>query len=274
MLKITHIKSLTPELNLFHYNDIPVLVIKHSVGEAKIALQGAQLLSWKPQKAKHDILWLSNIASFQRGTAIRGGIPLCYPWFGGIQQPAHGTARLDLWALNDYKVNENSVWLQFHYLNQQNQRQAQLEINFTQDCELTFTHYGEKLAQAVLHSYFRVGDIHQVEVTHLPQQGLNCVTQQQENYPSSRKIDQHIDCVYSIPPSHKQNRIVDDSLKRQIMLEQQGASNLVLWNPWHKAMSDMTPNDYQQMICLETGSIDRPLQNGESIVLRLALLAD
>ena len=45
--------------------------------------------------------------------AIRGGVPLCYPWFGGVKQPSHGTARLRLWQLSDYDLQANKVRLEF-----------------------------------------------------------------------------------------------------------------------------------------------------------------
>ena len=78
------IQQLTPELTLEHINEIPVLILNHSVGSARIALQGAQLLNWQPKGAEQDIFWLSVIEPFTKGVAIRGGVPLCYPWFGGV----------------------------------------------------------------------------------------------------------------------------------------------------------------------------------------------
>lgn len=57
-MKTTLLKTLTPELHLVQHNDIPILYLKHAVGTAKISLQGAQLISWKPQNAKQDVLWL------------------------------------------------------------------------------------------------------------------------------------------------------------------------------------------------------------------------
>ena len=90
------IQQLTSELTLERINEIPVLTLNHPVGSARIALQGAQLLNWQPKGAEQDIFWLSEIEPFTQGVAIRGGVPLCYPWFGGVKQPSHGTARLRL----------------------------------------------------------------------------------------------------------------------------------------------------------------------------------
>ena len=103
-MKITFLKTLTSELNLVQYNDIPVLHLKHAVGTAKISLQGAQLISWKPQNAKQDVLWLSEVEPFENGNAIRGGVPICYPWFGGVKQPAHGPARMAVESLRYFSA--------------------------------------------------------------------------------------------------------------------------------------------------------------------------
>ena len=70
------IKQLAPELALFQYNEIPVLELNHPIGTAKISLQGAQLLSWKPLHTAQDVIWLSDIEPFNKGEAIRGGIPI------------------------------------------------------------------------------------------------------------------------------------------------------------------------------------------------------
>jgi len=104
-------QQITPELSLYAYNDIPVLHLQHAVGSVKIALQGAHLFSWQPTQCQQDVLWLSEIEPFETGTAIRGGIPICYPWFGNAGTPAHGFARTSLWQLSDYEIRTDKVRL-------------------------------------------------------------------------------------------------------------------------------------------------------------------
>lgn len=268
MQKIDSILSLAPELTLSYHNEIPILNLKHCVGEAKISLQGAQLLSWKPQGESHDLLWLSEIEPFQSGSAIRGGIPLCYPWFGETKKPTHGTARLSLWDLTACNIKADAVWLTFALFDEQ-KLQAELEMHFAQDLHLTFTHHGTEPAQAVLHSYFKVGEIAQVMINHLPEKAFNFISQEWEKVPTPRQIDQHTDCIYTTEQAHYQ--IIDSSFGRTITLTQQNASNLVLWNPWQTPKSAMQPHDYRQMLCLETGRIDQPLQPGEQMILRLSV---
>lgn len=268
-MKNTLLKTIRPELHLIQHNEIPVLHLKHAVGNAKIALQGAQLLSWQPKGVAHDVLWLSEIEPFQLGNAIRGGIPLCYPWFGGVKQPSHGTARIRLWQLSHYDLSADKVRLEFSLFSELNIIEAKVNMVFTDKCQVTFTHYGEQPAQVALHSYFNVGDIAQVEVQNLPETCFNSLTQQQENVPSTRVISENVDCIYSAEKSH--NQIVDHAFNRTISLNHHNASQLVLWNPWHKVTSGMCENAYQHMLCLETARIYQLLEFGESISVEIKL---
>lgn len=270
MTIITTIKEITPELSLKQYNEIPVLVLNHPIGNALISLQGAQLFSWRPKNCEKDLLWLSEVDPFAMGNAIRGGIPICYPWFGGVQSPAHGYARISLWQLSDYELNAEKVQLEFCLFSEKNLIEAKITMTFTQECEITFKHYGKEPAQLALHSYFNLSQIENITLPNLPTQCFNAITQQQEIVPSPRTIDQHTDCIYSIPSSTTSHKIVDKGYNRTIELTHHNASNVVLWNPWHKEMSGMTKDSYKTMVCLETARIHQPLSQGESVGLRIS----
>ncbi|HDR1021509.1 TPA: D-hexose-6-phosphate mutarotase [Pasteurella multocida] len=257
------IKQIAPSLSLVEYNQIPVLSLQHSVGSALIALQGAQLLQWKPTTAKQEVLWLSEVEPFQLGNAIRGGVPICYPWFGPVKSPSHGTACIRLWQLTDYQIDDEKVRLEFGLFSEDHLIEAKIAMIFSETCELIFTHYGEDEAQLALHSYFNVGDIAQIEVHGLTTTCLSNLTKQQETVPSPRKIAENVDCIYQI--DNAQNTIIDPMLQRHIKIEQQNSSDVVLWNPWHKATSGMSETGYQTMVCVETARISKPLQQGEQV---------
>ena len=89
--------------------------------------------------------------------AIRGGVPLCYPWFGGVKKPSHGTARLRLWQLSDYDLQANKVRLEFSLFSEYGVIEAKMKMEFTDKCTMTLTHLGQEPAQAALHSYFNIG---------------------------------------------------------------------------------------------------------------------
>lgn len=259
--------NLPAELRLTQFNEIPVLEINHAVGKAKISLQGAQLLSWRP-KNQQEILWLSEIEPFTLGNAIRGGIPLCYPWFGNAQKPIHGTARLRLWALHEYEIQTDKVSLTFTLLAENNQPEAQIQMIFSDKLQLIFTHLGEAPAEAALHSYFRVGDISQAEIQGLPTTCVNKLTEQTETAPSPRKITQAVDCIYDF--ANNPTTLLDENLHRKITITHQQASHIVVWNPWENTPSAMQPQDYKQMICIETARIlDNKLNKGESLSVEI-----
>ncbi|MDY4593847.1 MAG: D-hexose-6-phosphate mutarotase [[Pasteurella] aerogenes] len=264
------VKQITQALSLYQYNDIPILKLQHPLGEAEISLQGAQLLRWRPKSAQQDILWLSEIDPFVAGKAIRGGIPICYPWFGPIKEPMHGYARIRLWQLSDYQIDEQKVRLDFSLFSSDNLIEAKLTIIFTEQCELCLTHYGNEPAQAALHTYFNIGDIVPVQIEGLPTQCFNKLTEQQEKVPSPRTISENVDCIYQIQPPVTQ-KIVDPTFNRTIQIEQLEASNTVLWNPWHKPTSNMSENGYQTMVCVESAKLDQTMQQGDTIIVKISL---
>ena len=92
---------------------IPVFTFTPRRRHRQNRLARAHLFSWQPAHSKQDVLWLSDIEPFKAGTAIRGGIPICYPWFNNAGTPAHGFARTSLWQLSDYEIGSDKVRLVF-----------------------------------------------------------------------------------------------------------------------------------------------------------------
>ena len=254
--------TLPPTCQFVNYNDIPVLEIKHALMSAKISLQGAQLLSWKPTHANQDVFWLSEVEPFSLGQAIRGGVPICYPWFGATKQPAHGTARNRLWELTDYVEQEENVQLTFSLFDENKNLEAKMDMTLGETCELCFTHLGKEPAQAALHSYFHVQDIEKTELFGLPNTVFNSLTQQQQAVDSPRKIAELVDEIYL---AQGDSYIEDIGYQRQIEVAHQHASEIVVWNPWHKAMSGMNEQGYRTMVCVETARLSQLLQPNEQI---------
>ncbi|HDL5149887.1 TPA: D-hexose-6-phosphate mutarotase [Mannheimia haemolytica] len=248
-------------LKLIKYNELDVLEVNHNKFKAKIALQGAQLLSWQPYNAEQDVLWLSEIEPFRIGSAIRGGIPICYPWFGSIKEPAHGTARIQEWRLVEHTCSDENVGLVFALENK-----AKMEMMLGETCELYFTHLDPEPAQLALHSYFNIGDIEKVEVQGLPTRCFDKLTDQEVEVPSPRKISENVDCIY---PAQAVNFIQDFANQRTIKVEHINATETVLWNPWHNTVSAMTETAYQNMVCVETARINTLLQQNETLGVRV-----
>ncbi|WP_439327678.1 D-hexose-6-phosphate mutarotase [Lonepinella sp. BR2357] len=262
----TFVQSISNELSLYHYNDIPVLEVNHNVGSAKIALQGAHLFSWQPAHTKQDVFWLSEIEPFKQGSAIRGGVPICFPWFGNNGTPAHGFARTHLWDLTTHEISPNQVSLTFSLFAEDKTLIATIQMLFSEQCELIFTNYSQENAQLALHSYFNVGDIQQVQLHNLPTTTFNSLTKQQETVPSPRTIRENVDCIYSA--KNGATIIEDQAHQRTITVEHQNASDIVVWNPWHKPTSSMSETGYQTMVCVETARIKQALQQ-ESVGVKI-----
>lgn len=109
------IEQISPVLSRRKLDELDLIVVDHPQVKASFALQGAHLLSWKPA-GEEEVLWLSNNTPFKNGVAIRGGIPVCWPWFGPAAQqglPAHGFARNLPWALKSHREDADGVALTF-----------------------------------------------------------------------------------------------------------------------------------------------------------------
>ncbi|MDD0823449.1 D-hexose-6-phosphate mutarotase [Mannheimia sp. AT1] len=257
------IKSISPELNIVKYNELAILEVNHPKAKAKIALQGAQLLSWQPYNATQDVLWLSDIEPFKIGTAIRGGVPICYPWFGNVKTPAHGTARISEWSLVEHSYSEDYIRLVFALEND-----AKIEMMLGESCTLNFTHLGADPAQLALHTYFNIGDINKLEVEGLPTSCFDKLTNQQVDVPSPRIIQENVDCIYA---AQAVNFIQDFANQRTIKVEHINATETVLWNPWHKPTGGMSENAYQKMVCVETARLNTLLQQNDTMSVKISL---
>ena len=104
------VNQITPYLSQRQMGDLPIVVVSHPKVRAAIALQGAHLLSWQPS-GQQPVIWLSDKTPFATGKAIRGGVPICWPWFGPAGEPAHGFARNQPWTLTAHDENEDAVML-------------------------------------------------------------------------------------------------------------------------------------------------------------------
>lgn len=263
----TFIKQIHPCLNLYQYNQIPVLELNHPVGKAKIALQGAQLLSWTPSHTAEDVFWLSEIEPFEAGNAIRGGIPICYPWFGAAATPMHGYARIQLWELTDYEIQEEKVRLELTLFSKDKRTVAKTTMEFSHELLVTFQGKEEN-AQVALHSYFNIAEIEQIRVHNLPTRCFNSLIKQEEDVPSPRSIRENVDCIY--PLENPLSIIEDPVYQREIHIEHQNAGEIVLWNPWHKPMPSMSEIGYKTMVCVETARISQKL-NDEAVSVKISV---
>lgn len=259
--------SLSASVNQSTFGDLPVLVIKHKTCSAAVSLQGAHLLFWQPSTETTPVIWLSQKANFKKEVAIRGGVPVCWPWFGKLGDPMHGFARLVEWQLDSCKEDNKGVDLTLSLTNNQKTEcfftkpfHAWLTIHVGQTCEVTLSCQGDFEATSALHTYLGINNIHDVIV-----KGLGDSYQERlpvENKPAVQgqlTVNQEVDRIYT----NADSVITIADGKRTIKLTNVNASDVVTWNPWidkAKAMADFADEEYQSMVCVESCRINKPLK--------------
>lgn len=272
-----------------------VAEISNSQGSGSIAMQGAQVLDWRPG-GQEPVVWLSDDAKFQEGKSLRGGAPVCWPWFGphpdDPSKPSHGFARNLEWEPVETAEVPGGTRILLRLIPGEAQRSmwpymAELTLSVTMGkrlrLELTTRNTGTEgfeLTQAI-HTYFRVGNIGDAQVVglkgcdYVDKVGIDAVRRQEGPIEISREVDR----IYFGCPGD--SVIVDRALKRHIRISKSGSSSYVVWNPWidkSAALGDMGAHGYRQMICVETtnAGADRvsvPPGNSFSLVTEYAVEA-
>ncbi len=256
-------QQITPCLTLCKKDELPVIVINHPKAKGAISLQGAHVLSWQPEGEK-PILWLSPESNFKQGVAIRGGIPICWPWFGKAGDPMHGFARNQLWQLIAHDENDECVWLTFSLEDNEQTRilwphsfSLIARIKMGETCEIELESHGDYSFTSALHTYLNIGDIDQISVSGLGPNYLDKVVGG-EHTTADKKLTFSglIDRIYTQPESF--SVIADPANQRSIEIHHKNASDAVAWNPGAevaKGMADMPDDGYKTMVCVETAYV-------------------
>jgi glucose-6-phosphate 1-epimerase len=248
-------------------------VISTPAAEADLYLQGAHLTHWTP-RGQRPVLFLSAKSLFTPGKAIRGGVPVIFPWFGprgdGKPGPAHGFARTTEWAVEGAKLRDDgNVQITLALAPNDTSRglgyasfhlRLRVTIGSSLEMELeTRNEASEPLTyEEALHTYFAIADIRQASVS-----GLEGTTFIDKTDGFKRKklgneplrIAKETDQVHL---STEATCVIHDPVwQRRIIVEKSGSDSTVIWNPWiekTKGMSDMAPDDWQGMLCVETSN--------------------
>lgn len=241
-------------------------------GNATIALQGAHVMTFTPA-GEQPVIWLSNFAKFGLGKSIRGGVPVCWPWFGphvsDPKLPGHGYARTVTWRLNQVQsLSDDRIRLEFE-LEESTATRAQwphrtpvrniITVGRALEVELVTTN-ADNVPVTIgdaLHTYFKVGDVRQATIHGL--EGCDYLDKvdggQRKQQSGAVTIGQEVDRIYLNTGSVCEIR--DPSLKRRIKISSSGSHSTVVWNPWiEKAnkMGDFGPDGYLGMLCVETAN--------------------
>ncbi|MGE6454480.1 D-hexose-6-phosphate mutarotase [Shewanella baltica] len=251
-----------------HANGLNYVEVNTALCQARIFLQGAQIDYFQPV-GKPPLLWVSSADDYQPGNGIRGGVPVCWPWFGMSSEanfPQHGFARTRIWALESVEMRNQLVDLRFSLkISEQDKiywpHNTQVSVLFTLGDTLSIslvnTNLGDEtltLTQA-LHSYFPIEDIHQLKASGFS--GSKYIEFAEGPYPQTTdevRFDRETDRVYtdlgSVQLLHTPQGIIEVS--------RENSQSAVLWNPWiekSQRLGRFNPEDYLTMVCLEAANV-------------------
>ena len=256
--------------------DYPALVVNHPAAKAQIALNGAHVMEWTPS-GESPVLYMSREAELIPSKAIRGGIPICWPWFGPHPSvstaPAHGFARARKWDLQRVEETHSGVSFEFT-LNAEAGGIADWPHAFALKCivnigaELEVSLIVENTGSqswkmsAALHTYLIVADIVRVSVSGL--HGTQFVEGRlsPEKRPQKGPVlfDGEVDRLYT---SDSTVEVTDPQGGRILVIEKSGSRSTVVWNPWiekSKRLADLPNDAYFGFLCVEAANA------GEDIV--------
>ena len=264
----------------FRQNDDGLIFaeVDNDQATATICLQGAHVVTWKPKSEAEPVVWVSEAAKYAPGKSIRGGVPICWPWFGAHASessfPGHGFARTVMWDVAQAgQTVSGATQLVFVLLESEQTRSqwphpCRLELRVTVgsklDVALVTTNTGAQPFQIgeALHTYFQVGDIADIRVTGLDGTSyldkVGAPTVRTQSGPVT--FEGEVDRVYVDTGS---TCVIEDArLGRRIHIAKQGSRSTVLWTPWlEKAdkMGDFGPGKagqggWREMVCVESGN--------------------
>lgn len=251
---------------------LTVAKISTDQGEAMVSLSGGHVMTWQPTGQK-PVLWLSGYAKFAPGKSIRGGVPVCWPWFGPHATeaafPGHGFARTVAWQVESTAETADGAICMVMVLEQSDSTRSQwphagsvrttLTIGRELRIELTTRNEGQEafpLSEA-LHTYFAVGDIRRAPITGLD----GCIYVDKvdggarHTQSGAIVIGSEVDRVYV--DTAADCLIEDASLNRRIRIRKEGSQSTVVWNPWAakaEKMGDFGPDGHLGMVCVESGN--------------------
>jgi glucose-6-phosphate 1-epimerase len=251
---------------------LTVVKITSPLAEGEIYLHGAQVTSWKPA-AQDEVLFLSSTSRWKEGQAIRGGIPICFPWFRAkaddIHAPAHGFVRTKAWQLESIVENKGGVAVTMSTESDDQTRRLwpgdfrlvhRVTFGPELSLELSCTNTGTASLrfEEALHTYNRVSDVADVRL-----HGLDNVPFL-DNTDSNREKAQPGDIAIVSPTDNAYLNtrndvdLVDPKLRRRLQLKKSNSLTTVVWNPWREGaarLSDLGDGEWIQFLCVEASNI-------------------
>ncbi len=267
---------LPPSVRLVHTGDgLPRLEVTSPAAAAELFCHGAQLTRWTPAGLSRNVIWTSAHSYFEPGKPIRGGVPICFPWFGphpdDPAQPAHGFVRLADWTLREAaESGDGTVTLAFELTSDAATRRSwphdfRLTQSYSIGATLGMTLRVENTGAApftfeeALHTYFAVGDIEETSIAGLEEteyldKVLGFARRRQGG--EALRFTGETDRVYL--ETGAECRIADPGWQRQINVAKTKSKTTVVWNPWSgraRELKDFGDEEWRGMVCVESANV-------------------
>ncbi len=271
--------------------DFPIVTIETKLCRARVSLYGAHLLDWTPSGQQHPVIFMSPKAVFRKGKALRGGVPLCWPWFGKNTQdaslPAHGVARTALWQLATSEEMPDGRVRLLLALPPESEMLPSGAVAMEIGDELTVSLMTLDVPHAMpfsaaLHTYFAVSDYEQVALTGLEECDFTEFADDAVPHPEDPLMPLgHIDRIYCPVQEHQEITLHDPAWKRSLRLCRAGSGSCVVWNPGSalaEGMPDLGAEAARGFLAVETSVVPAEnimLRHGETheLTMRVQVIA-
>lgn len=248
---------------------LPRVAVATPAATAEVYLQGAHVTGWAPA-GSGPVIWMSERSAFAAGSPLRGGVPVCFPWFGpdtSGEGPLHGFARTSQWTLAEVAERGDDVVLTFTLAVTDATRSGAWPHAFdarytvtvgaalTLALEVTNTDAGPITFTEALHTYLGVADVREALITGLERSAyVDRLDSPQRLAPTGEplRISAETDRVYAQPGTIT---VADPAGGRSLAVAASGSANAVVWNPWitkSAAMGDFGDDEWTDMVCVET----------------------
>ena len=246
-------------------------------GRATVCLQGAHVVSFRPKSQQEPVVWVSDAAKFAPGKSIRGGAPVCWPWFGAHASesgfPAHGFARTVPWNVTGSRKRSDSrteITLQL-VATEATRKQWPHDTDLTLtvivgeklELHLTTTNRGTSPVEIgeALHTYLQISDVAKVRINGLERRAYYDKVDDfaRKKQSGAIALKGEVDRVYV---DTADDCVIDDpGFNRRVRIAKSGSKSTIVWTPWQDKASQMgdlghgrTGEGWREMVCVESAN--------------------
>lgn len=272
--------------SLVRIDELDAIKINHPLFTATLLIQGAQLIEFSPSDTSKNLLWLSKLSKFKKGKSIRGGIPICWPWFGDINKnpasiqsqyhdkdslPAHGFARNQVWSVVSIIESCHSVDIELKLTSNPDtlkiwpyEFDLRAHFSFSTHLEMQLTTTNLSVNQMhfsqALHTYLPTTNINETYIhnTHSSHY-IDALDNWKEKIQIGRiGFTEETDRLYYFKPDNREYDLRVETPSYQLIMNNINTQSAVIWNPWISKsllLSQFSPDDYKTMFCIETANV-------------------